>query len=333
MKKNKKSQVSIQFNWIFVLIAGAIILLFFVGIAFKQKAISETGLSATVANQLATILTGARLATSSTEPLGIPEIDINFVCDKEGVSEFIINKKSARPLTTEVFFAPDLLRGPGELRAWALPFQAPFKITNFLYLTSKKARYIFVPSSNSKAREIFYELPDEINKELLPTSEIQDLNNDKVKFIFFGQSPSVPITLEDMPDKDVTAIVIGSNKIDFYKKQRLSFVQEGSSFYLNNEMLYAAIFTENLESYECNLKKAFSSFKLVAEIYAAREQKLIDSPRAGCDIYYQGYTTQLKNAIQNCDQNTNSCSNLNSIISKIEDNNQILKQKSCPLLY
>ena len=40
-KKNKRCQAESQFHWVFVLIAGAAILSFFVTFVYKHKAITE----------------------------------------------------------------------------------------------------------------------------------------------------------------------------------------------------------------------------------------------------------------------------------------------------
>ena len=55
----KKGQIQVTFNWIYITIAGAVILLFFFGIVVKQKAASEEKLSIEVVRILESILTGA----------------------------------------------------------------------------------------------------------------------------------------------------------------------------------------------------------------------------------------------------------------------------------
>ena len=215
-----------------------------------------------------------------------------------------------------------------------MDFSAPFKIVNLLYLTSPQIRYIFV-SNTAFDQEIYYSLPDEINKEIVEeTPSIEDKNNYKVKFIFFDTPSEVPHSLQYMPNKDVTAIKITGNTIEFYEKDDSgNFKSQGTSFYLNEELLYGAIFSEDIISYECNLKKAFTRFNFLADVYKKRENSLMQNSKQDCKIYYHQYTTDLKQAAEKCQRDLTKCSDLIYPIEELISNNQNLKQRSCPVLY
>lgn len=339
--KKKKSQISIQFSWIFILIAGAIILIFFIGIIYKQKAVSETRLAGTVATDLEAILTGARISTGTVNVIQIPKIEATFTCDEMGDSWFGVDWEKTgikKSLPIEVVFAPNLIKGK-ELITWALDFSAPFKVTNFLYLTSPEIRYIFV----NPDEEIYEDFPEETTKEeVLTMAGISDKNNYKVKFIFFDQAPgTVPAPLQHMPNKDITAIKITGKTIEFFEKENSRFKSTGQTFYITKPMLYAAIFAEDKIYYECNLKKAFKALNIVATVYADRETTLKeyyennpDDRRAYCTLYYyEEDTTALKQISEACIQDMINCPGLSDPIAKLEHDNLILKEHSCPLLY
>ena len=55
-----KGQVEVQFNWIFVLIVGVIILSFFVAMAMSQKKSAEQGLNAIIMKRMQTALNGVQ---------------------------------------------------------------------------------------------------------------------------------------------------------------------------------------------------------------------------------------------------------------------------------
>ena len=88
--RRKKGQISIGFHWIYILIAGAIILMFFIGLAVRQKAVAEEKISATVVRTLEGILTGAGLSEQTTHYTELPELEISFNCDDEGYSDYAI---------------------------------------------------------------------------------------------------------------------------------------------------------------------------------------------------------------------------------------------------
>ena len=340
---SKKSQVSIEVNWLFVAIAGAIILIFFIGLVYRQRTVSETTLSGTLASDIEAILTGARVSTKTTESITTPA-EITFICDAEGDSWFGIDWKRTgmkKDIPIDVVFAPDLIK-EGELIPWALSFSAPFKVVNFLYLTSSQIRYIFVDiDDNDFATEIYYTLPEGMKKEHIASSNItniQNLNNYKVKFIFFEDASGVAELPAFFQDIDVSAIQIlsDSKQINFWKKQGTTLVKEAPSSYLTPEMLYGAIYAEDLTSYECNVKKAFKRFSLVTAVYAEREMELKNAySGTDCGDIYWKTIADLNTTLYGCVP-TNTCLTTSDTLSKIQEierNNGALGLYSCPLLY
>lgn len=117
-----KSQI--QFNWIFVVVAGAIILLFFTGFAFKYKDLQEKKQEIIFLNNFDRALTnlqssGFKTSTSLELPL-----DIKVECD--GI---YVNEKHE---TLNLFFSPEELSD--KIYVWYYPFEYPFRITNFYFL-------------------------------------------------------------------------------------------------------------------------------------------------------------------------------------------------------
>ena len=67
---NKKG-FEIQFNWIFVLVAGTAIILFFTVVVIKQKNVSETSTKATILKSMEAVITGASVSTDTTNIIDI----------------------------------------------------------------------------------------------------------------------------------------------------------------------------------------------------------------------------------------------------------------------
>ena len=345
-RNSKKAQVSIQFNWIFVLIAGSIILLFFIGIVLKQKTASESKLAGSVAEDLKAILTGAGLSSGTVNIIQIPKIEISFTCDEDDDSWFGVDWERTghtKKMPVEVIFSPNLIKGR-EIITWALGFSAPFKIMNFLYVTSPEIRYIFVYNQgNIVAEEIFNSLPDEMFKEHIESGDIdfiQDLNNYKVKFVYFADTDGPSELPPFFQGVDVSAIqILPGRVIKFWAKKGNSFVEDPTSFYLDKNTIYGAIFSENRESYECNLRKLFKRVGFVVDIYAMREAALIQhfssitDYQSRCKDYYARSISSYKDAADLCIEDTSKCRSLMSYIESVKNNNNNLKQKSCPLLY
>jgi len=117
-----KSQI--QFNWIFIVIVGAIILLFFTGFAMKYKDLQEQKQEIIFLNNFDKALTnlqssGFRTSTSLDLPM-----DINVDCDSIYVNE--------RHETSNLFFSSPSLKN--DVYIWYYPFEYPFIVTNFYFL-------------------------------------------------------------------------------------------------------------------------------------------------------------------------------------------------------
>ncbi len=169
-KLGKKAQAAeTQFNWIFILIVGAVILGFFVFIVIKQKGASEAKFAGKVSQQLDTILVGAKVSSGAFQEIPTPEVTIEFGCD-----DYFIGPASQR-LGNRIVFAPAIVEGRS-IQTWTLDWNVPFKVTSFLYITAPTIRYyVIVKQIDDKAATEFYEsLPAKLNKQIFT---FEDFNN------------------------------------------------------------------------------------------------------------------------------------------------------------
>lgn len=350
LKKDRKSQVSIQFNWIFVIIAGAFILMFFLMIVFKNIGSSDVRVSRKVVDQLVAIFAGSEVATSTAQEIDLPKMQLNFVCDEFGSSEFNIEGSGInKQIPASIVFAPDRIEGD-KMTTWSLDWSVPFRVANFLYVTSPLIRYYFIGSDEY---EILEDLPrqDMMTRDelmALPGS-LTDRNNYKVKFIFFQTFQGTIDSQLGIPDKDVSAISIDPARIYFYRYEGNKFVPDGPPTgipYLSKAEIYAAIFSEDYESYVCNMKKAFKRMEQVSRVYGGRAAQL---NKPGCnyrtaqDLLYQeslanpqaGAMEQLAKSCANSDNKMSQCNfmTLKEVINRLEASNRGLEYASCPLIY
>ena len=81
------------FNWVFIIIIGAVFLAFFTGFAFKYKDMQEKKTEIIILNNLDTALTnlqGSSFTTSTSIEL---PLDINVNCDDNGFDIFCPSQK------------------------------------------------------------------------------------------------------------------------------------------------------------------------------------------------------------------------------------------------
>jgi hypothetical protein len=355
---SKKATVSIQLNWILILIAGAIILVFFTTIVTKQKSVSEANIAETIQTDLQAIFSSAHISTGTSSIVDVPNTDLNFNC--EG---FKIGNQFAAKF--QYAFAPDLIKSErNTLSIFSSDWSIPFRVTNFLYVTSPDVRYIIDESSDANlAQELEKQLPSRyitrdgqsnlfMNKELITDlNNIQDKNNYKVNLITFNKIPEMTLLnnkLSKTKPKHITGLnidIIGctaeseEKRLDCYGDLTFFYFEEGvikssSTTFIGKASLFAAIFASNYQTYECGMKNAFTRFHNVTKIYIQRTTDL-----AAADADCQALLNDALNPLNTLDSilHGGDYSTLYSTAyddpNGLEPQNENIIDRSCPVIY
>lgn len=354
MKKRmmkKKAAIDVQFNWIFVLIVGALILLFFVSVVNSTKKSSEKAISSTLNSRLKNIINQVSGDVENSRSVEMPGLTLQFECNNFEIQ----NSGNPQDIRYITLFSSDVIKGT-ELLAKTSKFEMPYPVDYFVYLTSKQIRYNFVNSSSltPSNRRLLYSLINElpINATYQIVSDSQNVinnNNFKERFIFINADPTtatISTTLNSMKNTDITAINISSSgdygEIKYYKKSGSNFIHDLDSAYLSFPMLVGAVISD-ASLYECNVNKAMLKFKILTTIYSNRTTSFYN--------YYKDAT--IDTADGNCKDAYNSLNNLDGMVSavnvssitklqfkKISDTafnlekiNNLSLINSCPMIY
>ena len=338
---NKKA-FEIQFNWIFVLIAGAVILLFFTVILVKQKNISEISAKNNVLKSIELIITSASVTIDTTKIENIPNLNVQVECNRVSVGGI------SKQYQSLILFAPDTIMG-GKLIWQTMPFNGPYRATNLLYMTGPQVRYILIGNSQL-ARQINKSLPSNLMKEfyeIIPIS-IEDKNNYKVKFVVFDNIDLNKINLgnlQNMQDSDVTAVRVDGDsshgQIEFYEKNNFAWDSKGESNYLGISSLIGAVYSDTLEAYECNMKTIFSKLTLVNSIYKSKTEEMraeISGKRQDCKNIYENALIQLTSISRSSAKlenslDSNEITKISTASRELLDKNKEAQRLSCPLIY
>ena len=299
-----KGQVEVQFNWIFILIVGAIILSFFVVIAMRQKQASEASINVGFFISFEKALSGISAAQGKTLLFEVPSMELNYECTQGCDCAAFAGTSRARAsasfnMKDKIIFSPNKLRG-NNLLTMSKDWSYPFRITNFLFITSPEVKYLIEDTKQGEA--LYDSLPltsmmvgqveqRAFDKQLFKKGEaiLSISGNYKVKFVFLEENPEdfpMPSELMNLPDKDVTAIKIVSSagnadSVIFYQKQKdlptkSSFKEVGRSYLFGEASLFGAIFSEDLNSYACMMNRAFKKYEMISMVYSAKQQALTD---------------------------------------------------------
>ncbi len=352
----KRGAIEIQFNWIFILIIGVIILGFFISIINKQKTIAEDQISASIKINLGAVLTGSRASAATASRINIPNIDIIYDCDG-----YIVGKANA--IRAKTSFSPELIKGP-VIMSWTHEWSMPFRVTNFLYITSPFVRYVFV-NIGSVAEEVYDIMPNRtiidhgevkafFTKELVESADIlnlKDQNHYKVRFVFFGGTDpaSYPLPkLGGVKRKDYTAVRINANSLQdiqgtgelvFYEKKGDRFEETAKSVFIGEASAIGSIFTDDPETYECNMQMAFNMLQIVNTIYWDRANMLKSHYQTAtdtnnCQIVYTNADSFFRSINQSARRFTPAyASSLKSAADAVMRINEDTLQRSCPAIY
>ncbi len=348
---NKKG-FEMQFNWIFILVAGVFILILVGLFISRNTEIAERSAKTNLIRSIESIITSASVSTDITNVVEISKLEIDISCNKISVGGV------PKQYQNLILFAPSKIKG-SKLITQTLTFSVPYKATNLLYITSPQVRYIIVgDGDNSLVKKIDALLPKDLNKKLYSTTDpnianIENENNYNIKFIVFGDSMiNIPDNLKNMPDKSVTAVRIPypvsdeiteddeiTGTVEFYKKEGNSWATnslQDTSPYIGIESLIGAIYSDTVELYNCNMGNTFSRLNLVTLVLKHRSEKLKNSDKTNENCYevYASISSDLQQIIdKSLNFNSENVNTILSAASNLEYENKKLEKESCPLIY
>ncbi|MFO7678225.1 MAG: hypothetical protein R6V50_07590, partial [Thermoplasmatota archaeon] len=199
----KKAQISSQFNWVFILIAGVIILTFFISIVNRQKDQADTKISINVINSFKTLMKSSMVKEDSTQIMSMPTQEIKFYCELDtctvhGCYSGYGVKGTGIGISSDLMaiFSPKVISGRNLITS-NMDWNMPFRVTNLLFVTTDQARYIVVNDTGNyfeKYRKVF---PDNITIDFVNSvDEISDQNFYEVRYIFFNEPESDILTYD-----------------------------------------------------------------------------------------------------------------------------------------
>jgi len=322
----KKGITAGVFNWIFVMIAGAVILLFFVKVITVQTAITEREIGATVLSDTQTILSGRATTEDSQAIIEIPDKAFEFVCQEPcnlqtGCdSWFGIPGGELRIQTPlQPIFSPKKIE-TSRLYAFVLGWNVPFHTSNFLILAQPGMKIAFpgpvACSGDELCSEVLGLIPTPLKDARIVLND-GPINHPAVRNINFSGGCS---STANMYCIDST-----TNEIHFPDGKTV--------FFYEPEAVVAAIFSQDSSSYECNMKKAFFRLNRVVEVYDDKRERLVRDWGVN-PVCRQNYLDLELDLVQIATEyDSNVPTSFETAISLITGRNNVIRRNSCGSLY
>lgn len=268
----------VGFNWIFVLIAGALILGFFYSLSSVQEKTSTQKVGGEVLSNLKTVLKTSATSPKTFKTVSMPGLEIEFYC-KDNISYYSI-KGIATYTDLEPIFSLSRFNHP-EMQVLITPWYAPFKVLNSISITSKNHAIVFINDSLGVLKGLLEELPSNLSLFIINPSNIAIPQGFDYYTIILSANSSIsneiatrsnPINLPRFGKLIVvntTDLVNGS--VTFYSPTNSNSWQlEGTSNFIGMALLLGAIFSQDKSFYDCNLEKALKVLEVTASVYKQR---------------------------------------------------------------
>lgn len=282
LKKSRKG-FELQFNWIFVIIGGAIFLGFFFMLISRQTSISddEAGLSS---QQEVDSLFRANQASAQTQKFIPFDKKVSFFCSSLGndfISEYYVgSSKASTSYNYRVIFAPSFLDSQ-EIILKSTPFKAPYNIMSFIYLTNKHVEFVFVGQDNALFSQLATLLPmNSTIRKAASLSSYKNTNYDHTVFLLNASDSGLlnrDLTNFNKPIDTgrVHAVLLGSagdiadsyGDIAFYEYEPGNgFNRMGTASFMGQELLVGAVVSHDYNLYSCELRKALLRLNFTLEL-------------------------------------------------------------------
>lgn len=338
---NKRGEVEVQFNWIYIMIVGAIILLIGFSIIPSIKRSSDQNVEMDIVAHFDTMLSSIKHNTDSENEFSLFGSEFSFSCN-----EYFLKGVDNAGISTQdqAIFSPDKIMD--QLQGFSAPWLIPFNADYLTFITSPKVRYIVKESKN--ADTLFELLPSLISKESISQySKIKLTDYYKLRLITFGEVPSANLNIKkDIDDNEISLVKIellddkeffpdSFGRIDFYIKNGNNFKKMDEAYFFDKASLIGAIYSEDADYYKCNLQKSLLRLNIITQIKKDRlselqsYNKLKHCPYETAKLHLQSFSTITKDL-----QDTKSYyQSIYDISKKIKNENLMLQRLSCPLIY
>lgn len=357
----KRGAIGLQFNWIFVLIVGALIIAFFIMVIRNQMDSADYETQVTVQTKLNSLMQNALQNPGSLFEITLKDVVLHYDDCNDG---FYINGNRNLRIELGPTFAPNLVKSDrNQFLLWTLPWDVPFTVTNMMFVTNKDVRYILIYNEDDDEASSFIDtimsspretsLPEELKVEKKSISHF-DLNglllNEnyyKVKFVFINYCPNLNIGL-DSADFSAVCITIDGKIYDdsFVKEIQGGLDGYGDIFFYDEDLilgdfygwlgrpsLFGAIFAEDIDQFKCVMEKAYTRRDDVNKVYYDRT-KAIDKYYENNNNLHPCYISGVYyGASEIFGKGGDTVDEIYSSISNLKSLNHQTQLQSCPTIY
>lgn len=286
--RRRKAQLSIQFNWLFVLIVGGVILFFFITLINGRTKTASVQEAVDLKDHLETLFVATMTEEETTGSFGIRDADVEIVCTFNGqvVDESSIYIQGTGPFPTNnvVLFSPARLRGD-TVRTWTQTWKVPFEVTTFTMMATDRTLFVFV---GSDVEYLYNGMPENFTKRYVEDqTTLNGLDASGFDRYVFITELQISIPTAYAEKAHLRVIDPEDSGVDF---QEPGDTAGTPKHYLAEPLIWGAIFAEDAYFYECTVLKALERLRIVSKLLYNRASDLEeDSENDIADYCYDRY--------------------------------------------
>ncbi len=366
---SKKGVVEVQFNWVFVIIAGSIIFLFFGSLAMDYRRSAERELSAEILHELGSLTSSSLHSDYTAQEVEFGGIELSVSCNPDDCNQYGCTQEfdfAEIGITSPSWMALEPVFSARNIESnyiiiWSLPYHMPYKIGNFLFLTDPEHKYYFVYDEDDDNSLVFAESVYNrfsqnrfAESELVEKGDLPDIDYEgelRIRFVFFFDDS---LGDDEQPENDVLKwsdiLFVNMSSTDYiYGNVRYSKLSGDGKLvpdpdskypYIGESMLIGAIYSYNVEDYKCNVRKTMLKSLNLNQIYYDKMKNMYDiceesgSPCKGCEIIYSSAMDEIKDINNTITPDYDfDLESLYEHTEELKDLNDGARRHNCPRIY
>ena len=329
MKIPGKAQIEVSFNWIFVLIAGGAILIFFIMIANRQISEDVCKTSNIIAQRLESLLSAIQQNPEGVQIQDDLNAEIEFSCMEDGHTYTVKGCGKKAYLDSQIVFSPKII-GESKTIAWTQLYGTPYPVVQALYFTDEKTQYIF----ETDTRDYYQKFPEQFERKLLTQGEIETMEDEGFRKYIIITIPQTTLNLDSSVQKKSTIIRVDDKELEFIYEGDYS--NTVSVPYVNEVTMFGGIISGDDVLYGCTMEKMMQLSKIVGEINLERTGMLAQITNEKCEQFFtsnipQGYIRDIiEKSIYAPDADYTS---LRETTTSLYNINRNMARANCPTIY
>ena len=287
---SRKAQMASPFAFIFALVIGAIVLLFFIGFAYKFLSLGGSLSAAEVVSALNDEFVAFSVSDSAEKVLSYSQ-PFDFQ-----VYEGRIRSNSQGVDLDQIVFSPLVIEGD-EIVIATKAVELPYRVSNVFYVSDSRIVYIFVSDATSgevvetlesSSAAFPKNIPHFAYTQAQLNDNVQDIyqltaSYDFVRFVFFTDADSsVDAIAQYFPSYDVLEV---SSSTEDFSHGTVRFPDSEEVLYYSLPLLTGAIVSADSFSYQYNLNLLHEKMSVVTSVYSDKA-RFLSANLPGCDYTF-----------------------------------------------